>query len=214
MRTISTTLALALALAGASVAQEWELGGMASYGFYRNATATSPAGNAVAGFSPGIGFGAVVGHDSKGRLLGGEFRYSYRNNELQLTSGGTKTTFNGNAHIVTYELLVHPRMKNESKVQPFLAAGGGMKLYRGTGREASFQPLDNIALLTRTQQAQPLISVGGGVKLMLTPHIILRAEMRDYITPFPKDVIAPVPGAKISGWLNDFVPMVGISYIF
>jgi len=27
-------------------------------------------------------------------------------------------------------------------------------------------------------------------------------------------VIAPLPGTKISGWLNDIVPMFGISYIF
>jgi hypothetical protein len=213
MRTITIALALALAGAGASMAQEWELGGMASYGFYRNATATSPSGTADAGFSPGIGFGGVFGHSSRGRLSG-EFRYTYLDSDLKLASGGTSANFNGVAHAITYEVLLHPRLKEGSKVQPFLAAGGGMKLYRGTGNEVPFQLLDNIALLTKTQEAKPLISVGGGVKIVLTPHVLLRAEMRDYITPFPKQVITPLPGTKISSWLNNFVPMVGISYIF
>ena len=29
---------------------------------------------------------------------------------------------------------------------------------------------------------------------------------------FPKDLIAPAPGAKFGSLLHDFVPMVGISY--
>ena len=36
---------------GAGMAQEWEVGGMASYGFYRNAESTNPQGTATAGFS-------------------------------------------------------------------------------------------------------------------------------------------------------------------
>ena len=59
-----------------------------------------------------------------------------------------------------------------------------------------------------------MISVGGGIKMLLGPRLVLRAEVRDYITTFPKEVIVPLPGTKISGWLNDIVPMVGISYIF
>jgi len=89
-----------------------------------------------------------------------------------------------------------------------------MKLYTGTGHEVTYQPLETIALLTKTQQIKPMISVGGGIKMILAPRLVLRAEVRDYITTFPNKIIVPIPGTKASGWLNDFVPMVGISYIF
>jgi len=213
MRTITLTAALALSLAGACAAQEWEVGGMASYGFYRNLTIASPVGSAVAGFSPGTAFGAVIGHSSSGRLSG-EFRYTFANSDLKLSSGGTDASFNGVAHIIHYDLVLHPRPRHGSKVMPFLAAGGGMKLYRGTGHEVTYQPLETVALLTKTQQIKPMLSVGGGIKMILGPRLVLRAEVRDYITTFPNKIIVPVPGTKASGWLNDFVPMVGISYIF
>jgi hypothetical protein len=213
MRKVTNGLVLALLVAGACAAQEWEVGGMASYGFYRNLAATSPVGSATAGFGPGTAFGAVLGYKTNS-WLSGEFRYTYRDSQLQLSSGGTEARFNGVAHAIHYDLVMHPRPKHGTKALPFLAVGGGMKLYQGTGHEVAYQPLDNIALLTKTQQAKPMISVGGGVKMVLGPRLVLRAEVRDYLTTFPKDVIAPVPGTKISGWLNDFVPMVGISYIF
>ncbi len=213
MRKVTNGLALALLLAGACAAQEWEVGGMASYGFYRNLAATSPVGSATAGFGPGTAFGAVLGYKSS-NWLSGEFRYTYRDSQLQLTSSGTEARFNGVAHVIHYDIVMHPRPKHGTKAMPFVAVGGGMKLYQGTGHEVAYQPLDNIALLSKTQQAKPMISVGGGIKMVLGPRIVLRAEVRDYITTFPKDVIVPLPGTKISGWLNDIVPMVGISYIF
>jgi hypothetical protein len=213
MRKVTIGLTLALLTAGACAAQEWEVGGMASYGFYRNLVAANPVASATAGFSPGTAFGAVIGHNTS-NWLSGEFRYTYRDNELKLSSGGTDAHFAGVAHVVGYDLVMHPRPKHGTKALPFFAVGGGMKIFRGTGREVAYQPLDNIALLTKTQQVKPMLSVGGGIKMVLGPRIVLRAEVRDYITTFPKNVIVPLPGTKISGWLNDFVPMVGISYIF
>lgn len=50
--------------------------------------------------------------------------------------------------------------------------------------------------------------------MALTGLLLLRLEFRDYITPFPSDVVAPAPGARIKGWLQDFVPTVGISVRF
>jgi hypothetical protein len=213
MRKVTIGFTLALLFAGIGAAQEWEVGGMASYGFYHNVDATNPLGSAVTGFSPGAAFGAVVGHNASS-IFGGEFRYTYEMSDLKISSSGTNASFSGMAHILGYDLIVHPRFKHGSKVQPFLAVGGGMKLYRGTGSEQSFQPLESFALLTKTQQVEPMISFGGGFKMMLSQRVLLRAEVRDYITPFPKNVIAPLPPTKIGGWLNDFVPMVGISYIF
>ena len=176
MRKATKGLVLALLLAAACAAQEWEVGGMASYGFYRNLAASSPVGSATAGFSPGTAFGAVLGHNTS-NWLSGEFRYTYRDSELKLSSSGTDARFSGVAHAVHYDLVMHPRPKHGTKALPFFA-------------------------------------VGGGIKMVLGPRLVLRAEVRDYITTFPKDVIVPLPATKISGWLNDIVPMFGISYIF
>jgi|SRR5579871_5140102 len=213
MQKVTFGLTLGLLFAGISAAQEWEVGGMASYGFYRNVDATNPAGTASAGFGPGAAFGAVVGYNTSSRI-GGEFRYAFEMNGLRLSSGGTTASFSGQSHVIGYDLILHPRVRHAGKLQPFLAVGGGMKIYRGTGTEQAFQNLEQFALLTRSQDVEPMISVGGGVKLQLSQHLLLRAEIRDYLTPFPKGVITPVPPTNIGGWLNDFVPMIGISYTF
>lgn len=213
MRKATFGFTLALLFAGVSAAQEWEVGGMASYGFYRNTDLTGGPGSASAGFASGPAFGAVIGYNST-KLISGEFRYSYAINDLQLSSAGQTVKFGGAAHMIGYDLILHPRVVHEGKVQPFLAVGGGMKLYRGTGDEQAFQPLENFALLSKTQQVEPMISVGGGIKVQLSRHVLLRAEVRDYISPFPTSVIVPVPPARIGGWLNEFVPMIGISYTF
>jgi len=57
-------------------------------------------------------------------------------------------------------------------------------------------------------------SAGVGVKFKLASHLMLRLDLHDYITPFPKQVIAPAVGAKAGGWLQDFVPMGGFAFVF
>jgi hypothetical protein len=59
-----------------------------------------------------------------------------------------------------------------------------------------------------------MASVGGGLKFFIARRVCLRTEFRDYITAFPKEIIAPAPGAKFGTILHDFVPMVGLSYEF
>jgi hypothetical protein len=169
-------------------------------------------GSATTGFKSGPAFGGVVGHNLYPHLSG-EVRYGYLMSDLKLSSGGNQASFNGMAHVLHYDLLIHPNRRG-SKVQPFVAAGGGMKLFRGTGKEAAYQPLNEFAYLTRTGEVKPMISVGAGAKVTVAPNVLVRVEFRDYITPFPKEVIAPAPGAKISGWLHHFVPLVGISFTF
>ena len=203
MRKITIGCVLALLSAVACSAQGWEVGGMASYGFYRTLDVTNPVGSAVAGLSPGTAFGAVVGHNAGG-LLGGEFRYSYEMSDLKLSSGGTDVKFAGMAHILGYDLVLHRRPKHGAKILPFLAVGGGMKIYRGTGTEQAYQPLSDIALLSKTQEIKPMISAGGGVKLRLGQRVILRAAWKSAITSphFLRQVITPLPGTKVSGWLK------------
>ena len=59
-----------------------------------------------------------------------------------------------------------------------------------------------------------MLSVGGGAKFKLSPHLALRTEVRDFVTPFPKELITPAPGAKFGRLLHDFVPMVSVGYEF
>jgi len=132
---------------------------------------------------------------------------------LRLQSGGQEATFSGQAHVLHYDILLHTNKKG-SRTQYFAAVGGGLKVFRGTGTEAAYQPLSQFAYFTKTQALKPMASVGAGVKYALTNRIILRTEFRDYITMFPKDLITPAPGAKLGGLglLHDFVPMVSIGY--
>jgi hypothetical protein len=95
-----------------------------------------------------------------------------------------------------------------------VSAGGGIKIYRGTGSEVAFQPLSNFALLTKDQDLTGLLSLGAGLKFALAPHIQLRLDVHDYLTPFPKQIIAPAANAKVSGWMQDIVPMAGIAVTY
>jgi hypothetical protein len=200
-----------LCLAIPGLAQErWELGFSAGYGFHKNLTATNSAGEASVGFKPGVAF-SVFGSDQINGWLAGEARYTYRQNDAWVAARGTESRFDAESHVFHYD-LIFPVAKRSAVVRPFLAAGGGVKVYRGTGREAAFQPLSNFAVLTRATQIVPVISVGGGVKVELSRLITLRVEARDYISTFPSEVIAPVPSARVHGWLHDFVPMIGLSF--
>jgi hypothetical protein len=210
----SLYLTMGLLLAGsACFAQQWEVGGFGGGAFLKGLTATNSAGaTAKAGFETGAAFGGYFGQNLY-KHLSGEVHYTFMQSNLQLTSGGTKATFAGNSHAVHYDLVYHTG-DHKSRAQFFVAAGGGLRVFRGTGAETAYQALNTFALLTKTQELKPMGSVGGGVKVRLAKRLNLRLEVRDYITAFPKEVIAPAPGAKISGFLNQIVPMVGLSYEF
>jgi hypothetical protein len=207
-------LPFGLVLAAVSVcwAQQWEIGGVGGFAFPWNRTVTNATGSAKAGFENGAAVGAIAGQNLYS-YIGGEMRYTYRFGNLKVSSGGNKATFAAQTHAIHYDLLFYGAPR-KARVRPFLAAGGGIKVFRGTGQEHAYQPLSDFALLTKTQEVKGMISVGGGVKAELAPNILMRAEFRDFITPFPKQVITPSPGAKLSGWLHDFVPMVGLTYTF
>ncbi len=192
-------------------AGEFELGVAGGGHFVRGATVTAPAGTAKAGFKGGAAFGAIAGQRLY-RTITGEVRYSYLQGDLKLSAGGSDVAFKGDMHAIHYDLLIHP-YGGEAKFQPFVAGGAGVKVFRGAGKEAAYQPLSQFAYLTKTSEFKPLVSVGGGVRAKVAPKVSVRVEFRDYITPFPKNVIAPARGAAINGWLHDFVPMVGISFL-
>jgi hypothetical protein len=206
------TLAVTAVLVTACSAQEWEIGGSAGIGATLNQTVTRDNVSGKAGFRPGFAASVVGGTHLKNRVSG-EIRYLFRDSDLRLSSGGTGVRFAGESHTVHYDMLVAPGRKGAS-FRPFLAFGGGVKVYRGTGKEQSRQPLSDLAALTRTLEVRPLISLGAGVSHAIGKSLRLRIEVRDYVTPFPKQVVAPNPAARLTGWLHDLLPMAGLSIVF
>ena len=202
----------ALVLGGSCLAQQWELGASGGLAFYKDLTVTRGSQSATAGFKPGVAV-SVFASQNLYQHLGGEFRYTFGFSDMKVSSGGTETTFSAQTHALHYDLLFYGA-RREAKVRPFVAAGGGIKVYRGTGKEQESQPLAQFAILTRTQQVEGLISVGGGVKLKVGQRASVCLEARDYITRTPQNVIAPWTGSTISGWVHGIMPMLGVSLRF
>jgi hypothetical protein len=199
-----------LATAPAALAQKWEVGVAGGGSFYTSQTFKNALGNADA--KPGNGL-AVSGWlaNNTSNLVGGELRYDFERSDLKLSSGGTSVSFGGMTNAIHYDFLLH-FAPSEAHIRPFIAGGAGVKIYSGTGTEQAFQPLSNIALLTKTNELKPMVSVGAGVKVSLAKSVNLRLEVHDYLTPFPQNVIAPAQGSKVSGWLSDLVVMAGLSF--
>jgi len=212
MKPLAFTLLLAAAAFNCP-AQQWEFGGVGGGSFLNTTSVSSPQGSATAGFKPGFVGGAFLGQNLY-RHLSGEVRYEFFQSNLQIKAGGTTGTFSGIAHAVHYDLRIHTERK-ESRVQYFAAFGGGMKIFQGTGDETPYQSTMNYGYMTRTHQVKPMVSIGGGFTYRLSPRLSLRAELRDFITPFPTAVITPPnSNVKYGSILNDLVPMVGLDYIF
>lgn len=161
---------------------------------------------------PSFALSAVFDEDMY-HYVGGEVRYIFRAGQPELKSGGTVVSGTGFTNVVTYDLLVHIASR-ESKIRPFVAGGAGIKVYSGTQTAFLNQPLAGFALLTRTNQVEPAISVGGGVKWRFSHSVQLRLDFRTYMTPLPDEVFRPSVSSRIHGWLYDFVPLAGISYVF
>ena len=213
MKTTSMLVAcFAMAAAPLAMAQKWEFGGGVGGGFYTSPSVTGPSGTASANLATGVAGSAWLDNNSNSHW-GGELRYDYQMGALQLNGAGTSASFAAMTHAFHYDILWYAT-PNGSRVRPFVSVGAGVKMFDGTGAEVAYQPLSNVALLTKAQDLTPLASAGAGVKVQISPRVQMRFELHDYLTPFPKQVITPNFGEKVSGWgwMQDFVPMVGISY--
>jgi hypothetical protein len=210
MKILKMLLVCSAVLLPSAMAQKWEFGGGVGGGFYTSQDVTASGGSAAAKLQTGLAGGVWLGNNGQGHWSG-ELRYEYQMGDLSLSSGGTSVNFGAHTQQFHYDVMWHAT-PSESRIRPYVGAGAGIKLYQGTGTPAAYQPLSNFALLTQQQDLRPLASVGAGVKIQISQHVQLRLDVHDYLTPFPKNVITPNSGAKVGGWLMDFVPMVGISY--
>jgi hypothetical protein len=206
------SLLLLLVCAPVAMAQNWEVGVGVGGAFYNSQTFSNAVGSANASLASGLVTSAWLGNNSHNHW-GGEVRYDYENTELKLSSGATSASFAANTQAIHYDFLYH-FTSQEAPVRPFVAAGGGVKFFHGTGKETVSQPLQSIGLLTKTTETKGLISVGAGVKFNFARIFQLRVEAHDYITPFPTKVITPNVGTKTGGWLMDFVPMAALAVTF
>ena len=211
-RTCSKLLTAFLLLLPAVKAEEWEIGGAVGYGYLLDANVTRDAATAKAGLegSPSI---SVYASHREYRLFGGDFYYSYRPGDLKLSSGGTKVNFESLSHLIHYDVTIHPS-RGEGRFQPYIGVGGGIRVVQGTGREAAFQPLNNFAVLSRTQEILPLLSVAVGARTKLSNHMAIRFEFRDNITPFPGRVIFANRLANPGKWWHDLTPQIGLGVTF
>ena len=214
MKHFLSLMFLAIAVAApAAFAQKWEIGFAAGGSFLTSETISNPAGNADATRDPGLAVSAWLDNNIGSGLFGGELRYDHENGDLKLSSGGTSARFASQSNAVHYDFLYN-FASSESVVRPFIAAGGGVKWYSGTGTEQVYQPLANIAVFSDVRDLRPLVSVGAGVKFNVAKAMLLRLEVHDYLTPFPSNLIAPVNGSSVGGWLQDFVVSAGLSFGF
>jgi hypothetical protein len=205
-------LALFALLLPAAWAQEYEVGGVVGYGFYRDATVYTPNGDATAGIRNRFAAGFVACQNMY-EYISGEFHYLYQDGDPFVSSGSVRGNINGQSHAFDYSLLLHARPR-EAKLQPFFEIGAGAKYYRETGPAPQSQPLPNIVTLTSANEWRFLTTVGVGVKYRWTRHMLLRADFRDYITPFPKSIFVQAQGGTDRGLFQQLTPSVGISYVF
>ena len=193
-------------------AQKWEFGTGIGAGISSSKNITNTRGSADAKFATGLNASAWIANNSSNRW-GGEFRYNYRTGGMELKSGSAKATFGAQSQSIHYDFHFH-FSDTESFLRPFVGFGGGVKMFRGTGTEIAAQPLSAVALLTKTNDMRPMVSLAAGVKVKVSDRWGFRVEFHDFLTQFPSKVIQPNVGSRVSGWIHDYVPSFGVSYLF
>ena len=191
------------ATATVASAQEWELGVLGGFGYSPSLTVKNATTSASASIRPGLTVG-VYGGQEMYRYFSGEASYLYRAGDLKLEGSGKSVSFGAHTHLITGDFLGHLRPRG-ARLRPFVSFGGGIEVMVGTGQESATQPLGNLAALTATREVLPVGEAGVGVKFQISKLLRLRVQARDYISQAPHDVIAPAPGATLSGIRNDII---------
>lgn len=205
---------LGLILAGWShvcLAQNWEFGGAAGYGWPLNVSVSGGVNPAQAGYAPRPAFSVMLAENPY-KYIGGEFQYLFRAGGAQLHSNGITETASGYSNILVYNLMVHAKPQ-ESKLRPFAGVGAGIRIYTNSSSFLA-QPLATTAVLVRGTEVVPAISFDGGVKYMLPRHVQLRLDLRAFASPIPGNLVRTVGFSRISGWVYELMPMAGLTYVF
>lgn len=205
-------IASLLASSANLMAQKWEFGTGLGAGISSTKKIENPRGDADTKFGTGVSASAWIANNVNERW-GGEFRYNYRVGDMELKSGSAKATFASQAQSVHYDFHYH-FANTDTMVRPFVGFGAGIKMFRGTGTEVAAQPLSNVALLTKTNDMRPMVSLAAGAKVKMNDRWGFRVEFHDFLTQFPSKIITPNVGSKVGGWMHDYVPVFGISYLF
>jgi opacity protein-like surface antigen len=203
---------LVLLFCGAALAQHYEIGAVVGYGWYRNGSIYSSSQTIRAGLRNRFAAGIVIGDDFS-RYVSLEYRYLFHDGHPFLQGGGVKADIQGQSHTLTAEALFHFK-DAEHRFRPFLAGGAGAKDYVIAGPEPFPQPIPAVATLTANDVWKVVFSAGAGVKMRLMPHMLLRAEFRDYLTTFPRQQIVPAAHNTARGVFQQFTPLFGVSYTF
>jgi opacity protein-like surface antigen len=206
-------LVIAVVLASAGAAQDWQVGGNVGYGAYRSGTVFGSNGEtATAQILNRFTAGAFVAEETY-EYLSGELRWIYQDGHAVLKAAGVREEMDAHSHAVTYDALFHLRPRRQ-RLRPFFAAGGGVKGYIANGPPPLENPLAPVAALVERDEWKPVLDLGGGVKYRLTDRVLLRFDFRDYLTTFPKKQIVPAPNSTARGIFQQFTPMFGVSYVF
>lgn len=204
--------AVLILFAGAAFGQHYELGADIGYGIYRDGTIFSSSETVQAGIRNRFAAGIVLG-DEFSDYVSAEFQYLYHDGHPFLQAPGVKADIQGQSDALTYNLLFHFK-KRDHRLRPFLEGGVGAKAYIIAGPEPFPQPIPQVASLTTNDVWKVVFSAGGGVTYRLVPHMLLRAEFRDYLTTFPRQQIVPAPHNTARGIFQQFTPLFGVSYTF
>lgn len=203
---------IALLFALSAFGQEYEVGANIGYGWYRDGTIFSPSETVQAGIRNRFAAGIDLA-DEFSEYVSAQFSYLYHDGHPFLQGPGVKSDIQGQSHALTMELLFH-FAKRDRRFRPFLAGGTGAKEYVIAGPEPYPQPIPQVAILTTNDVWKVAFTVGGGAQYMLRPHMLLRAEFRDYLTTFNRQEIVPAPHNTARGIFEQFTPLFGISYTF
>ncbi len=203
-------LLVAMMFGLAAFGQQYEAGADIGYGVYRNGTIYSGSESAVAGIRNRFAAGIDLGNEFS-NYISGQFCYLYHDGHPFLEAPGVKSDIQGQSHALTLELLFHFKPRRE-RWRPFVAGGAGAKEYVIAGPEPFPQPIPEVASLTTNDVWKVVLTAGGGVDFLLRPHLLLRAEFRDYLTTFPRQQIVPAPHNTARGIFEQFTPLFGVSY--
>jgi hypothetical protein len=212
MRFALFTVVAASALSLPCLAQEWELGATGGYGWNSNPSIVAPVGSIQSGFTSRGVMGVVFGQNMY-EHVGGEVRWLYQFGGPELRFQGQQVNATGHSNLITYDLLFH-LTNREARIRPFLAGGAGVKIFTGNQLRAVGLPGVGSAVLIPCTQVEPAISVGGGLKYRVAKHGLLRLDFRTYMSPLPDRILRPIGLAQVHGWVYNFVPLGGISYVF